>query len=165
MACVTSASFSISINRNIHGFFKGKRGLRQGDPLSPYLFTLVMEIWTLILKRRVHLLDTFSYHNHYEELDIINVCFTNDLFIFGHGDVESARAIMDSLDEFKHVSGLVLSIPKSTAFFCNVVQHVKNSILSIMPFSEGELPVKYLSVLFISSRILNKDCKVLVEKA
>ncbi|GKD45454.1 hypothetical protein Tco_1270099, partial [Tanacetum coccineum] len=60
---------------------------------------------------------------------------------------------------------LVPSIPKSTAFFCNVPNHVKISILNIMPFAEGNLPVKYLGVPLISSRLLNKDCKVLVEKA
>ncbi|GJW85515.1 homeodomain-like protein [Tanacetum coccineum] len=38
-------------------------------------------------------------------------------------------------------------------------------ILSIMPFAEGELPVKYLEVPFISSGLLNRDCKILVEKA
>ncbi|GKB06393.1 hypothetical protein Tco_0834626 [Tanacetum coccineum] len=142
MACVTSASFSICINGNVHGYFMGKRGLRQGDLLSPYLFTLVMEILTLILQRRVH-----------------------DLFIFTHGDVESASVIKASLDEFKKVSGLIPSIPKSTAFFCNVLNHVKAAILNFMPFAEGELPVNYLGVPLISSRLLNKDCKVLVEKA
>ncbi|GKB60151.1 protein LAZ1 [Tanacetum coccineum] len=145
---------------DVHGYFKDKRGLRQGDPLSPYLFKLVMEILTLILQRRVRMPETFRYHKHCEELHIINV-----LFIFGHGDVESARVIMASLDEFKKVSGLIQSIPKSTAFFCNVLNHVKTVILNILPFAEGELPVNYLGVPLISSRILNRDCKVLVEKA
>ncbi|GJV71773.1 hypothetical protein Tco_1491768 [Tanacetum coccineum] len=130
MACVTSTSFSLSINGNIHGYFKGKRGLRQGDHLSPYLFTLVMEILTLILQRRVR--ESDIYHKNYKDLNIINVCFTDDLFLFARGDVDSAKVIMDSLNEFKDVSGLVPSIPKSTAFFCNVLNHVKIGILNIM---------------------------------
>nr|GEW38842.1 putative reverse transcriptase domain, reverse transcriptase zinc-binding domain protein [Tanacetum cinerariifolium] len=124
----------------------GKRGLRQGDPLSPYLFTLVMEILTLILKRKVRLSDTFRYHKNCEELDIINICFADDLFIFARGDVNSAKVIMDSLVEFKQFSGMIPSIPKSTTFFCNVLNHVKMAILNIMPFAEEELPVKYLGV-------------------
>ncbi|GKC22949.1 putative reverse transcriptase domain, reverse transcriptase zinc-binding domain protein [Tanacetum coccineum] len=100
MACVTSTSFSISLNGDIHGYFKGKRGLRQGDPLSPYLFTLVMEVLTLMLKRRVDLSESFRYHHHCENLQIINVCFADDLFLFARGNVESAMVIMESLDEF-----------------------------------------------------------------
>ncbi|GKC11865.1 putative RNA-directed DNA polymerase, eukaryota, reverse transcriptase zinc-binding domain protein [Tanacetum coccineum] len=165
MACVTSTSFSLSINGNVYGYFKGKRGLRQGDPLSPYLFTLVMDIFTRILHKRVHESANFRFHRHCEEIQLINVCFVDDLFIFARGEAQSAQVIMDALEEFKLASGLVPSLPKSTAYFCNVLLHVKNAILSIMPFAEGELPVKYLGVPLISSRLLNRDCKILVEQA
>nr|GEV18255.1 retrovirus-related Pol polyprotein from transposon TNT 1-94 [Tanacetum cinerariifolium] len=109
--------------------------------------------------------DSFRYHKHCEDLNIINVCFADDLLTFSRGDVDSAQVIIDSLDEFKRVSGLVPSIPKSTTFFCNVLNHVKLDILNIMPFAEGELTVKYLGVPLLSSRLLNRDCKILVEKA
>ncbi|GJV35267.1 putative RNA-directed DNA polymerase [Tanacetum coccineum] len=164
MTCVTTASFSICINGDIHGFFKGKRGLRQGDPLSPYLFTLVMEVLTLITKRRVRLSNSFRYHNRCEDLQLVNVCFADDLFIFTRGDVDSARLIMEALGEFQKCSGLVPSIPKSKVYFCNVRNQIKTEILGIMPFTQGELPVKYLGVPLISSRLLNRDCKILVEK-
>ena len=50
MMCVRTTSFSVCINGKIKGFFKSGRGLRQGDPISPYLFTLVIEVLTLMLK-------------------------------------------------------------------------------------------------------------------
>lgn len=71
---------------------------------------------------------------------------------------------MESLEEFKNMSGLVSSIPKSKAFFCNVMNHVKSSILQLMPIEAGTLPIKYLGVPLISSRLLYKDCKILVER-
>ncbi|GJV83921.1 putative RNA-directed DNA polymerase, eukaryota, reverse transcriptase zinc-binding domain protein [Tanacetum coccineum] len=164
MECVTTTSFSICVNGSLHGYFKGKRGLRQGDPLSPYLFTLVMEILTLIIKRRVRESDVFAYHRYCSKLDLVNLCFADDLFLFAHGNTNSARVIMESLEEFKIVSGLVPSLPKSTAYFCNVTNHVKMSILQILPFEEGRLPVKYLGVPLVSSRLIYKDCKELFEK-
>ena len=164
MVCVTSVTFSLSINGHMHGYFRGKRGLRQGDPLSPYLFTLVMEILTLILHKRVQESTAFSFHQHCQELQVINLCFADDLFIFLRANRESATVIMNALDEFANASGLVSSLPKSTVYFSNVRPSVKMDILSIIPFKEGSLPVKYLGVPLVSSRLLVRDCKPLVEQ-
>ncbi|GJV16116.1 putative RNA-directed DNA polymerase [Tanacetum coccineum] len=164
MECVTTTSFSISINGTLHGYFKGKRGLRQGDPMPPYLFTLVMEILTLMLSRRVRDSNNFTYHQYCSNLNIINLCFADDLFLFAHGDVDSACVIIDSLDEFKNASGITLSLPKSTAYFCNVLNHVKLGILNILPFEEGKLSVKYLGVSLVPSRLVHRDCLELMER-
>ncbi|GKB96172.1 putative reverse transcriptase domain-containing protein, partial [Tanacetum coccineum] len=101
----------------------------------------------------------------YAKLELVNLCFADDLFLFANGDVHSAMVIMEALNEFKLDSGLVLSIPKSTAYFCNVLNQVKLGILNILPFEEGRLPVKYLGVPLISSRLIYRDCKELIEKA
>ncbi|XP_071699771.1 uncharacterized protein [Rutidosis leptorrhynchoides] len=105
----------------------------------------------------------FNYHPKCESQSIINLCFADDLFIFSHADMTSVKVIFDALEEFKNCSGLTPSIPKSTGYFASVPHHLKSQILNMMPFEEGKLPVRYLGVPLVSSRLLNRDCKLLVE--
>ena len=52
-ACHTSPKFSININGSLEGFFSSSRGIQQGDPLSPYLFILAMEVVAMIIHKLV----------------------------------------------------------------------------------------------------------------
>nr|GEX29514.1 hypothetical protein [Tanacetum cinerariifolium] len=164
MKCVSTTSIFISINGSLYGFFKGKRGLRQGDPLSPYLFTLIMETLTLMLQRGMRNASAFTYHRYCSKLELLNLCFADDLFLFARGDVDSVSVIKNALFEFKEASGLVPSLPKSTAYFCNVPNFTKIVILQTLPFEEGRLHVKYLGMPLVSSRLIFRDCKGLLEK-
>ncbi|GJV60324.1 RNA-directed DNA polymerase, eukaryota, reverse transcriptase zinc-binding domain protein [Tanacetum coccineum] len=94
----------------------------------------------------------------------LSICFADDLFMFSYANFDSVKVISDALQEFKNCSGLVLSLPKSTAFFANVGIEFKNQILEMLHFEVGELPVKYLGVPLISSGLFHKDCKILVQK-
>nr|GEW24783.1 hypothetical protein [Tanacetum cinerariifolium] len=87
------------------GFHDRKTWSSQGDPLSPYLFTLVMEILTLMLQRRFRDSDSFTYHWYCSELELINLRFAEDLFLFAHGDVGSTYIIKEALVEFKNAFG------------------------------------------------------------
>ncbi|KAL0282289.1 UNVERIFIED_CONTAM: Retrovirus-related Pol polyprotein from type-2 retrotransposable element R2DM [Sesamum radiatum] len=142
--CLTSAMFSISLNGSVHGFFKGSRGLRQGDPMSPYLFVMVMELWHVLLKFRTQ--DNSDFRFHWK-------CTVN-----------SVRAIKSVLTEFSELSGLHINPGKSTIILSKSVQRERQHILDLIGFQEGSLPIKYLGVPLTSSRLTVADCQPLIDR-
>ncbi|KAL0339222.1 UNVERIFIED_CONTAM: hypothetical protein Sangu_1444300 [Sesamum angustifolium] len=88
--CVTTCSFSMSLNGNIHGFFPGSRGLRKGDPVSPYLFVLIME-----------------------EIGLFQLSFADDLLLFSSVDETSVGVFKRGMQLFTSLSGLCANPDKS----------------------------------------------------
>ncbi|GKC52243.1 RNA-directed DNA polymerase, eukaryota, reverse transcriptase zinc-binding domain protein [Tanacetum coccineum] len=164
MQCVQTAGFTICINGERHGYFKGNRGLRQGDPISSYLFTRVMEILALLLQRKIRNSDSFKYHHGCKELKIINLCFADDFMIFCHGDIKSAGVINDAIKEFSAVSGLHPNMNKSSLLFGSLIIIKKGQLMSVMKFKEGALPSGYLGVPLVTKRIGVKDCQTLIDR-
>ncbi|GJX82048.1 RNA-directed DNA polymerase, eukaryota, reverse transcriptase zinc-binding domain protein [Tanacetum coccineum] len=151
-------------HRERKGYFQSSRGLRQGDPMSPYLFTLVIKVFTLLMAKNVQQNPRFKYHDGCNELKLTHLCFVDDLLVVFNGDVEYVQIIKQSMMEFSEIFGLIPNMEKSTVFFSNVKESMKVGILDILPFAVGKLPLKYLEVLLITKRLTFKECKKLIDK-
>nr|GEU87601.1 hypothetical protein [Tanacetum cinerariifolium] len=158
----SKVAFKIDIHK-AHGYFNGMRGLRQGDPLSLYLFTLVMEVFSLMVKRKIEDDEGFKYHWRCENLKITHLGFADDLMLFSRADVHSVNILSLALKDFSGVPGLVPNFDKSSVFFGNIPGHVKYSILHLMPFAVGVLPVRYLGLPLISTRLFKHHCSGLID--
>ncbi|GJW04780.1 RNA-directed DNA polymerase, eukaryota, reverse transcriptase zinc-binding domain protein [Tanacetum coccineum] len=130
--------------------------------LQRFGFHSSMIKWIMI-KRQIHLDSRFRYHWGCSKLNLTHLCFANDLLMLCHGDLIYASILQRALDEFRDF-GLYPSMAKSTVFYSNVPDDVKEDIRLAMPFREGELPVRYLGVPLTSKMLSIADCKVLVEK-
>ncbi|KAL2253026.1 UNVERIFIED_CONTAM: hypothetical protein Sindi_0097300 [Sesamum indicum] len=133
--CVTTPSFSVGLNGKPHGFFTGARGLRQGDPLSPYLFVLVMELG-----------------------------FADDLLLFCRADMNSIGVFKTGLDRFAEWSGLRLNVQKSHLIISRSAQGLREEMLEVLGFQEGVLPMRYLGLHLLSSRLTVADFNPLLLK-
>ncbi|XP_015081362.1 uncharacterized protein LOC107024978 [Solanum pennellii] len=100
--------------------FDAAKGLRQGDPMSPFLFAIAMEYLSRLLKG---LKDdkAFKYHPKCSKLDITHLCFADDLLLFSRGDLESVKAIQMCFSQFSQASGLQANLNKSS-IYCGGVQ-------------------------------------------
>lgn len=151
------------INGELKGYFPGKRGLRQGDPISPYLFLLVMEAFSAMLSFKIYH-GGFSYHPRCEALGLSQLMFADDMFVMCGADSHTFCTIAELLRDFHLFSGLQPNLQKSACFFSGVCVESKQVLNSILNIPEVVLPVKYLGVPLISTRLSYSDCLVLKEK-
>lgn len=113
--CISTIAYSVGINGSIYGFFKGTRGIRQGDPPSPYLFGLAMNVLSQKLNQAAEE-QKFGYHPKYQDSKLTHMCFADDLFIYSDGAPASVQGIIEVLSDFHLLSGLAIS-PEKSCFF------------------------------------------------
>ncbi|XP_074318506.1 uncharacterized protein LOC141655319 [Silene latifolia] len=135
----------LKINGSNHGFFKGKSGVRQGDPLSPSLFILSMKILSRCLKVMRKEQDVL-FHPKCAKLKINHLVFANELMIFTRGDLPFVRKAADILHLFSTWSGLYASFEKTEAYFGGISASLKHEILSEIGLNEGVFPFRYLGI-------------------
>jgi hypothetical protein len=114
--CISTIRFSILVNGSPCGFFQSSRGIRQGDPLSPLLFVLVMEALSRLIDkaRGVGLLSGFSVGGEESvPLMISHLLFADDTLIFCEANSDSLTYLRVILTCFEASSGLRVNLGKS----------------------------------------------------
>lgn len=161
MVCLTTVEYVVNVNGELTDSFPAKKGLRQGDPISPYLFVICMEYLHRSLLS-LHQNRSFHFHPRCKRLNLIEICFADDLLLFTRGDTTSVQQLLRILDMFALTSGLKANPMKSNIYFGGVTGAVKEEILRMSGMSEGKLPFKYLGVPLSSQKLSAMQCQPLV---
>ena len=174
--CISTANFSILINGTPSDFFHSTMGLRQGDPLSPYLFLFVMEVLSQLLfrARSGGYIEGFKVGNSNGiERDLFHLLFANDTLLFCKANSVQLRYLSWVFLWFEAISGLKLNKDKSEVIHVGRVDFLEN-IVSVLGCSIGKLPSYYLGLPlgapFKSSRVWDiveerfRKCFVFVEE-
>ncbi|XP_070045867.1 uncharacterized protein [Nicotiana tomentosiformis] len=149
--CVRNISYSININGIPSTHFPAMKGLRQGDPLSLYLFVLAMEYLNRLLKTLKYNSD-FNFHPKCDKMGIVQLGFADDLLLFCRGDVVSVQLLYQCFKEFSKASRLVANNDKSSIYFGGVANDIQWEIIETLGFMKGVLPIKYLGVPLSTNR-------------
>jgi hypothetical protein len=109
---VSKGSVCVQVNDNLGHFFQTRKGLRQGDPLSPILFNLVADMLAVLIERSKGLgfFDGLVPHLVEDGLSVLH--YADDMILFLDDDLEKARGLILVLSAFEKLSGLKINFIK-----------------------------------------------------
>ena len=116
-ACTTIIRFSIIVNGSPVGFFGNSRGLRQGDPLFPLLFLLIMEVLSRILKKTENCGLLRGFHaGPYNSIGvrISHLLFANDTILFCDASRDQLLSIRLAMTCFQAFTGLKVNADRKS---------------------------------------------------
>jgi hypothetical protein len=138
MQCVSTVSYRFRINGDLTEVVHPGRGLRQGDPISPYLFLLCAEGFSAMLTQAesngliqgIKLAPTAPRINH--------LLFADDSLLMLEANVQSVQTVKAILQTYEECSGQVINRDKSSVMFSmNAKRSTKNLLLQSLELGGG----------------------------
>ena len=130
--CISTPSYKIMWNGDKTESFYRSRGIRQGDPLSPYLFIICME-------RLSHIIADYWKPMHAGRYGppISHLLFADDLLLFAEASIEQAHCVLHCIDMFCQSSGQKINKQKTQVYFSkNVDNQLREDIIQHTGFNQ-----------------------------
>ena len=138
--------------------------LRQGDPLSPYLFILCLERLSIKLEEamRDKIIHPIKFR---ERVHLSHLFFADDIFLFTKAKPRDCRNLRNILQTFCDSSGQVISVSKLKLWFSpSTPQHVKDQVARIFGIPTIDRIGTYLGTPIFTSRHIAQSFQYLVDK-
>nr|XP_025670472.1 uncharacterized protein LOC112770307 [Arachis hypogaea] len=162
--CVCSASMSVLINGSPAKPFKMERGLRQGDPLSPILFVLVVDVLHRMIGEAVRNGRISPLLVGRDNIELSHLEFVDDTILFCPPEEETIRNYKRLLHCFELMSGLNINFEKSNFIPINCEQQWTSKMCLLLGCKEQVLPVRYLGISLGANLRLVKTWKPVLDK-
>ncbi|KAL4292566.1 hypothetical protein AHAS_Ahas18G0040900 [Arachis hypogaea] len=153
MNCIQSVNYSVIWNGNRTEEFTPIRGLRQGDPLSPYLFVIAMDALSYLIEEQVQNGGWKAIRVGREGPDISHLMFADNLLLFTEATMEQITRVIEVLEAFCNVSGLKINREKSSIIFSKKTQpNTREEITKLTRFREERDLGRYLGAMITNNR-------------
>jgi hypothetical protein len=165
MGCVTSTVFAILVNGEATSFLQSERGLRQGCPLSPFLFILIMEGLSILLKKSQSE-GTLTGIKVSRLTKILHLLFVDDVIIMTNSKLSEWLEIRKILNLFCRASGLSINSQKSTFHHFGIQPDSLAELKELFRYEFKDLTrgFKYLGVFLKLDNYKAADWTWLIEK-
>ncbi|KAL5538556.1 hypothetical protein UlMin_042562 [Ulmus minor] len=134
------------INGKPRGRFGALRGLRQGDPLSPFLFILVTDILGRLMDKAVRIGEVYGFKVGREEVVVSHLQFADDTFFLLEPDQSNIHKVNTILNFFSMCSGLKINMNKSSLVGINLEDEEVRVLTTEVGCEKDSWPMKYLGL-------------------
>ena len=121
--CLSSVSYAILVNGNAKEWVKASRGLRQGDPLSSFLFTIVADVLSRMMLKAEEKSALEGFRVGRNRIRVSHLQFADDTIFFANSCTEELQILKSLLLVFGQISGLKVNLDKSNLFGINLDQN------------------------------------------
>jgi hypothetical protein len=143
---VTGGSVAVDVHDEIAHFFQTRKGLRQGDPISPLLFNLVTDMLAILIARAKEDEQIAGVVPHLVDDGLSILQYADDTLIFMDHDLDKAQNMKLLLCAFEQALGLKINFHKSELLCFGQAQNEVEQYTTLFGCQEGGLPLKYLGI-------------------